>query len=230
MFEGANSYCSNVKYRFGSFWYNFRWDDYVTLFEGPLSKAFAIVPIFAYLIIFNDALLDQFGFSELIGAEDSSYFLEDGSRLRFAYFGLIFLGLGQLLFIWRRPFVLKQAKSQSEYIAFVQSVFTPRDFIEVYGRIESHGHTTLYGNDELRQWESFKQQITDHTIVNYSYKAAIEKFSGLVRCLAIDHYVTYVKTRKTWLLVSLIMVLAGYALLSIPSIDLFFRVVESVFS
>ena len=220
--------CAACKWRFDSLWYRFAWDDYVSLFEGPLSKAFAAVPVFAYLIIFNDALLDKFGFRELIGEEDSSFFLKDVSRLKFAYFGLICLGLGQLLFLWRRPFVLKQARSQSDYINFVRSVFTPRDFIAVYERITREGHTTLYGKDELSQWDIFIAQITEHKMVNYSYQSAIEKFGGLVRSLAVDNYRTYVLKRKFSLLVSLSLVSVGYLLLAIPSIDLFFKVLASV--
>lgn len=168
-----------------TFRYNFRWDDYVGLFQGPIAKSIVFIPVIGYVVLFNDAIIKGFGFTELSGTVDSSFFLGDSARLRLIYFGLISTALGNFIFLSRRPQALKQAKSQSEYVDFARKVFTPRDYNEIYGQISRYGHVTLYGNDMLHLWDEFWDSISGKSTSDYSYSKAIEDHLGLVTCLAI---------------------------------------------
>ena len=214
------------------FVHNFRWDDYVAMFNGIGSKFVVLVPLIGYLIIFNDIIIDNFGFETLIGHSGSELLLTDVTRLKLVYFGLIILALSHLTFRLRKPLALRQVDTQEQYIKFAHEVFSPRDYIEIEGRISKNGHTTLYGKDELCHWESFREAIgrPDSNDKSYNYTEALKRYKNLTTCLAIDNFVYQVTSRKKSLLLSLILYFSGVMLLAVPSIDLFLKVLISSFS
>ena len=67
------------------------------------------------------------------------------ARLKFIYFGLIFLGSANILYRIRRPFVFKIGTNQFEYVENALKHFTVSAYIDIHGLIRHEGHHTLHG-------------------------------------------------------------------------------------
>ena len=99
-----------IKDRWSIFCYNFHWADYSGLFTGNLARVSAFVPLLGYLIIFNDGISQHLTFEKLAPKSAEITFFSGQMRLRLIYFGLIFLGVAELIYLMRRPQVMKLGK------------------------------------------------------------------------------------------------------------------------
>lgn len=217
-----------------TFRYNFRWSDYVWLLNGWTSKFSFAVPIVGYLILFNDSVAATISFDRLTNGQPSFHGLSSDTRLRLLYFGLIFLGISNICYFIFRPHVLRLAENQINYTNTALNIFTLRDYISINDRIGYGGHVTLYGKYYDRDWGDFLQRATgdygdvsDLTSAHWSEAKA--KHENLLRCMLIDHFFYYDTKRRFILLFLLFLSTLGYALIMIPSLDLFIRVVRVIF-
>ncbi|WP_170760382.1 hypothetical protein [Ruegeria lacuscaerulensis] len=83
-----------------------------------------LIPFVGYLVVFNPSFINFFQ-QELPGGIPNTYdwFSElHGQRLVFLYFGLLFLGLGNLLFVILAPDALRKHSDVSGYITEMQGV------------------------------------------------------------------------------------------------------------
>ena len=106
----------DVQFRWSIFIYNFRWSDYVFLFDGWIANCSLAVPVIGYLILFNDTIAQHLSFNRLAGENVIGFGLSALSRLKLIYFGLIFLGSANIIYRIRRPFVFKFGRSEPEYV------------------------------------------------------------------------------------------------------------------
>jgi hypothetical protein len=98
-------------------------------FSGNLVRVAAFVPVLGYLIIFNDGIAQYLTFHRIAPSDpDISFFLASETRLRLIYFGLISLGLAELLYILRRPHVIKLGRDfldyKEKYSSLLHQVFS----------------------------------------------------------------------------------------------------------
>ncbi|MGR3342236.1 MAG: hypothetical protein ACU0DI_03255 [Paracoccaceae bacterium] len=237
---------SVAKGKMASFWYNFYWDDYYNLLNGRVTAAVSLTPIFGYLILFNDYILEDLDFTELVGSDVSTtLFLSSEGRLRLIYFGLILVALARALYVLRMPYVVKQGKNLREYVNLGLENFTVYDFVQLHHRIQNSGHYSVYGKYYTDDWEAFledarwKESGNSHGLSPNKKKEsrsgihsieAKRRHDDLLRSMLIDNYYSGRSIRKYTLATCVIAALTGYLFLLIPSVDLFLRVLQFTFT
>jgi hypothetical protein len=217
--------------KWGSFTYNYGWSDYVYLFDGWVAKCAMAVPIIGYLILFNDSISQHLSFNKLANENLLGFGLSSGARLKLIYFGLIFLGSANILYRIRRPFVFKVGTDQFEYVEHALKHFTISAYIDIHGRIRYEGHHTLHGKYYDAEYDAFlnlalgqKGQRAQRDESTADWTLAKSRYEGLLRSMLIENFYRSNVKRRLSLSCCLFLSLLGYALLLLPSVDLFVKV------
>jgi hypothetical protein len=222
--------------KWSTFTYNYGWSDYVFLFDGWVAKCAMAVPVIGYLILFNDSVLQHLSFNKLASENVSGFGLSSVARLKFIYFGLIFLGSANILYRFRRPFVFKIGTDQFEYVEKAIKHFTVSAYIDIHGVIRHEGHQTLHGKYYDAEYDAFLNlaigEKGDHSQRQEStadWAAAKSKYEGLLRSMLIENFFRNNVRRRFSLSYCIFLSLLGYGLLLIPSADLFVKVLRVSF-
>lgn len=220
-----------------TFRYNFGWSKFTILFDGWVARCAMVVPVVGYLILFNDFVSKHIAFDELAEESRREFLLSAPARLKFIYFGLVVLGLASILYRLRRPFVMKRGRNSDEYVERALSTFVVDDYISVHGSIRHEGHRTPYGDYNAADYDDFLRMVSGDAPRADNFKqqpksnwtTAKQKYEHLLRSMLIEFYFRNETKRRTSLSVCIALALGGYALLVVPSIDLFAKVVIATF-
>lgn len=218
--------------RFNTFWYNFRWSDWVRYIDGWIPRFSVTVPIVGYLILFNDSIAGHVVFTNLIGSP-FAFGLDGGERLRFVYFGLWALGVSNVLFHFRKPHLFRYGVNPVEFTRTGLEHFTYQDFLQMHHTIRHEGHLTLDGKYYDSEWDGFKEaslnkgEGTDRVERTGSWEGAQSKYGSLLRSILNETFFRGDTGRRGWLATCVLLSTVGYALLVVPSIDLFVKVMLS---
>lgn len=228
-----------LKMKWQTFSYNFGWSKYVDLLDGTIPRLSYAVPIVGYLILFNDGIARNLTFLELTSGH-SAIGLSGSARLKMLYLGLVVLGLANILYRWQRPYVLRLARNQTDYVDAGLKNFTINTFVELQGSIRhsSFGHYTVYGKYDPVEWERFlhhalgandggpnsvRKDSTGHWV------EAKARYEHLLRSILIETFFRETtRTRRGWLVACLLIAGLGYVMLAVPSADLFLKVMISI--
>ena len=104
-----------------------RWDKLGAVGRSNLGRLTILIPFVGYLIIFNPSFVNFFR-QELPGGIPNTFeWFSDLHELRlvYLYFGLLFLGLGNLLFVILAPEALRKHSDVSGYIQEMENVASP---------------------------------------------------------------------------------------------------------
>jgi hypothetical protein len=232
MNEAIERLLNDCRLKWAVFAYNYRWSEYVFLFDGWVAKCAMAIPIVGYLIVFNDAVSQHLSFNRLASETTVGFGLSSGARLKLIYFGLIFLGSANILYRLRRPFVFKLGTSQFEYVENALKHFTVSAYIDIHGVIRHEGHFTLGGKYYDAEYDAFLDvaagrktgdgQRDDSTA---DWTGAKHKYEGLLRSMLAENYFRNDIKRRVSLTTCLVLSSIGYFLLLIPSSDLFLKVI-----
>lgn len=220
--------------RWGIFTYNYGWSKYVILFDGWIAKCAMAVPIVGYLILFNDSISQHLSFNKLADENTLRFGLSSLARLKFIYFGLIFLGSANILYRIRRPFVLRIGTNQFDYVEKGLVHFTVSTYIDINGDIRHNGHHTLHGKYYDAEFDGFldmalgKSGAVGRDESTANWLAAKNKYEGLLRSMLIENFFRNNIKRRVSLGICIVLSLSGYILLLIPSADLFIKVMTVV--
>ncbi len=224
-----------MRSKWQGFTYNFAWSDYIGFFDGWLSRVAMAVPIIGYLIIFNDTTVGYISFNEITNKTDVLFYFEGVTRLRFLYFGLVFLGAANLIYRWRRPWVHKFGRDCLAFIEKGLEVFTPSEYIQFHHEIREKGHFTRSGKYYDSEWDRFidlaigiegrdeSQNRPGH------WNQAKSQYEYLLRNILEETFFRHSVERRYSLSLCLYLSFVGYVLLLLPSMDLFQAVIRSTF-
>lgn len=226
-----------VRMRWGIFAYNFAWPDYVWLLNSWLAKAALLVPAIGYAIIFNDAIAQHISFEILASQAPRWGFLTGDMRLRMLYFGAMFLGVANFLYLVWRPYVMKLGATQDEYVGRAMDGFTVLDFRRVNEGIKSSGYdaTTPYGKYSTADFEAFLDlaegapDFPNKRQAHADWSAAKERYGSTLRSMLVETYFRESRTRRYRLSLCITIGLAGLLMLFLPSLDLFLKVLSIIF-
>jgi hypothetical protein len=191
------------------------------------------VLVVGYLVLFNDGVSQHLSFNDLASEHQLSVLsLSASGRLKLIYFGLIFLGTANILYRLRRPYVFRIGTDQFDYVERALEHFTVENYIDANGTIKHEGHHTLHGKYDDAEFKSFIDVATggvtralgSHAAVDWN--AAKSKFEGLLRSILIEIFFRNNIKHRLALTCCLLLALCGYALLLIPSVDLFVKVIR----
>lgn len=221
-----------LKMRWSGFVYNFGWSDYVSVIDGWIPRFSMFFPIAGYLIIVNDQVSDWLTFARLtdgVAAEG----LASGARLRCIYFGLLLLGLSNLLYRARRPYCFRIGASIMEFTRAGLEFFNFGDYIQMHGRIRSEGHISVDGKYYDSEWDGFSQAArnsdegTDEVKRDGHWEESKRQYGDLLRSILREEFLRQDRGRRATLATCLALSGIGYLLLAVPSVDLFIRVTQS---
>jgi hypothetical protein len=224
----------SIKSRWDTFIYNYQWSDYVRYIDGWIPKLALTVPVLGYLILFNDQVSAFIEFSTITGEKAETYGLEGIHRLRLLYFGLIFLGISNFIYILRKPYQFKFGVSFTDYSRTCLEIFTVSDYVYMHGEIRDKGHISTRGKYYDSEWEGFLDAAT-HTGEGTknverdgNWEESKRIYGSLLRDILYETFLRYDRGRRGWLTVCIFISTIGYACLLLPSLDLFIKVVGSV--
>lgn len=233
----------SIKHKWNNFWYNFSWGNYGNILNHPVTNISLFIPIFGYLILFNDNIIGSIEFKELLGETDQKlYFLVSPQiRIKLIYFGLIFIALSRLIYLIRRPYAVKLGHDQFTYTDVALKYFTYSDYLRIHNNIREYGHNSLFGKYYDDDWDAFAEdaiwkesgrldqsnraaKLKSRTRV--SFHEAKQRHEDLLRSMITDSYIGKATQRQMSLLSALALFGLGTVCLLIPSFDLFFRVIQ----
>ncbi len=222
-----------LKARWRSFTYNYRWSDYIAYIDGWIPKLAFTVPIIGYLILFNDSIGELLIFKQLANEDSISFGISGTQRLRFLYFGLIALGVSNIIYRFKKPYQFKFGTNFIDYSRTCLEIFTLSTYIHIHGTIRRHGHLTLAGKYYDSEWDGFleaamnKGEGTDSVLRTGDWEGAKRKYGNLLRGMLEDYWFRYDIGNRVWLTTCILLSTIGYFLLLAPSLDLFIKVVLS---
>lgn len=202
------------------------WSQYADLIDGWIPKFSFFIPLLGYLILFNDQILDFFEISQLTGAEEGS---KNIWRFRVLYFGLILLGVSNIIYIILKPSIFKVAIDENEFVSKCLETFSFEDFQKI--------KMDLNWIEHKDHWEVFRESFFKYSDKNYQpysidrsktwcdLKKINEEF--LIDLLK-SGFRYYDSRKKLGLCFCIGLSSLGYLLLAIPSIDVFIRVIFSM--
>jgi hypothetical protein len=223
----------SIRSKWQTFWYNFGWSDWMGYIDGWVPRFAFFVPIVGYLIIFNDYVGGNIAFQNLLGPENRDFPLDSQSRLRLVYFGLIFLGMSNIVFRLRQPHIFRLGKDRMQVTRMCLDIFTYGDFLNLHGSIRHEGHRTLDGKYYDSEWKGFVEAAlnegegTDHVRRTGDWDKAKKQYGSLLNSILSEFFFRENTSRKWSLIFCIIISTFGYILLAIPSIDLFLKVLLS---
>lgn len=222
----------SLKARWKTFYYNYRWSNYVTYIDGWIPKLALSVPILGYLILFNDDISQMLEFKELANEDSLNFGLDSLHRLRFLYFGLILLGISNLIYKINKPKQFKFGTNILDYTRNGLEIFTISDYNSIYDIIQDKGHKTTYGKINDETWDSFvkfsEHSIDDPSGNDFDWERGKSKFGGFLRRMLQEFFFQSDTKKRIWLTLCISLSTIGYFFLFIPSADLFIKVVVSV--
>lgn len=217
----------------GTFWYNFGWSDWVSYIDGWMPRLSLSVPLIGYLVLFNDTVGESLEFMHITASAVNDFGIDGTQRLRFIYFGLIALGLSNFLYRLKKPFAFRYGNNLVDYTKTCLEIFTLGDFVNMHGNIRSQGHLTLDGKYYDSEWDGFLKEAsnegegTDNVTRTGSWENAKSLYGSLLRSILRETYFRQNTSRRGWLCFCVLLSTVGYALLAVPSADLFIKVLRS---
>lgn len=194
------------------------------------------VPLLGYLILFNDSVSELLTFQVLIGESESSFGLSGSQRLRCLYFGLVSLGVSNIIYRLRRPYIFRFGTNITEYTRTCLEIFTSYDFTQIHHRIRADGHLTIGGKYYDSEWDGFLADArdpdagTEQAKNTGDWSLAVRKHGDLLRAMLSENFFRGETTRRPWLTACLMLSSCGYLLLIVPGADLFIKVAKSSFA
>ncbi len=222
-----------LRSRWQTFWYNFGWSNWAVYIDGWIPRLSLSVPIVGYLILFNDTIGQALEFAHLTSKAVNAFGLTGPQRLRFVYFGLIALGISNFIFRLKKPFAFRFGKNMTDYIKTCLDVFTLQDFVRLHEQIRHEGHLTLDGKYYDSEWDGFLKSArntgegTERVKRDGSWDDARNSYGSLLRSILRESFFRQNTRRRIWLMFCVVLSSIGYLLLSVPSLDLFAKVVRS---
>lgn len=225
--------------RWSVFTYNFGWRNYVEWLDGGIAKISIGFPIIGYLILFNDAIVRNLSFFELTSVH-SHFGLSGGARLKFIYIGLLFIGISNLIYRVKRPYVLRLARDAYTFVEMGLKNFTIGTFIDLHEQIRYSGvgEFTRHGAYYDDEWDAFLDRavgkggegdLRSRNPKALHWNEAKSQYEGLLRDILIETFFREsTQTRRSWLVICLLIAAFGYICLAIPSLDLFIKVIVEI--
>jgi len=135
--------------------YNFSWDQFTWYLNGNVAKAARFVPIVGYLVIFNDYVTDQITFQNLTNEVQSTLFLDPDVRLRFIFFGFLFLAAATAIYVLMRPDTIKIGERLEEFSAYYLKQVPSHVFRRLHQEIRQEEHWAPDGKYYDDDWNLF---------------------------------------------------------------------------
>ncbi len=215
---------------------NLKWSDWVYYIDGWIPKASLSMPIFGYLILFNDGTTNHLiNFTNLTTENEINFSLSDNARLKMIYFAFLFLGVSNFWYRITRPYQFKFGTDFVQYAKNTFEIFTKRKYVEIRTDLQQHGSSIINENRYTTDWDRFQKELiaNSNQVGNDSnagnWELTKNKYGNMLRSILEEYYFLSNTSCRGHLLFCVIFSSIGYALLLIPSVDLLIKVLRATF-
>lgn len=229
--DNKKSTKESIKSYWQIFIQNYRWSDYVAYIDGWIPKLAFTVPILGYLILFNDKISDLLTFEQITNTTIQTFGLSGLVRLRLLYFGLIFLGVSNLVYRVRKPYTFKFGSNSIDYTQTCFETFTFHDYFLLKEKIEYKEPISARGKFDNNTWKIFMEttKYGESGKRRGNWEEAKNTCGHLLRDILIENFLQFDISRRVSLSLCVLLTTSGYLCLLIPSVDLFIKVLLSTF-
>lgn len=213
----------------------YSWDRFSVLFDGWISRSSIFVPIIGYMILFNDFVAEYFTFKLITSQNEGLFMLDQGLRLRLAYFGMIGLGISSLAYFALRPWALTYGTTENEFKNNAFERFSVNDYLLCKEIALKNNDPSFVDRPFDEIWDQFARAVEEY--VNQNKKDQSMRQWVNVRnqynvfLMSLLEHVFYIETRRRLFFLTICIFLSsfGYAILGLISLDLFQAVFRSTF-
>ena len=209
--------------KFYSDWKITQWNYVEKVANNELARIVGLVPLVGYLILFNDEIAGMASFAIISGAENdivSPFILSGIAKMRFVFFGSLFVMFANLIYRVFRPQVLDNSKGDIEFSTRV------RDSYSVY-ELKSMEEQVFSDHWKPRSpffWLVFDQIRRKKPVVS-GYRpdvreAMFSKHGDYIYFLAREWWAGMMHKSRGARLASMILGITGYILLAVPTFDI----------
>lgn len=209
------------------------WKSEPRLFRWPFVKAFAgsefvkfaaAVPVFGYLILFNDDVVGALNFSKIAGVEESEpspFIFSSVTKLRLAFFGGLCMLFANSLQAWLSPRVLLGSSNDFEFAERVVSTYS-------FGEIVAIQEEVLSSNWVWRTpiMQNLNRAAKDRRMPHPPFSGMANKMyivrdhGDYLRGICREWWVGQMHKSRVWRYLILLIASAGYFMLLLPTLDI----------
>lgn len=204
-------------------WKVIRWDAVKGLADNGFTRVVLLIPIAGYLILFNDQISSILSFDALAGVRegDASPFFFDGlTKLRFVFFGSLFVLLSFGLYRVFRPDVLDFSRNDLEFSEVVRQQYSVDELIKIEAEV--------YANSWRERLEAFwivleQPRPRKPVISGFRPDLRSKMFNqrgDYISLLVREYWVGMMHTYRFARVASLLCGVVGYLLLTLPTLDI----------
>jgi hypothetical protein len=196
-----------------------------------VARIIGLVPLAGYLILFNDEIARLASVDTIAGVTDraeSTFLFESVTKLRLVFFGSFFVFVSYVVYrIWRPP-VLDGSSSDIEFAGRVQENYTVQEIATMEAQVFSEGWQPRL--DVF--WIMLGCTRTARILSGWRPDVRgmmLRKHRDYISFLAREWWVGMMHTNRSARLAALVLGVAGYFLLAVPTLDIAQAVLRDMF-
>lgn len=214
-------------------WKFLRWETVKGVASNDFTRVLGLIPVAGYLILFNDEIAGILSFDALAGVagqERSPFFLDGLTKLRLVFFGSLCVLCSFVTYRLFRPDALEAAKSDLEFSELVRQRYSVHDLAQIEERVHSESW--------VERTEAFwivlgKQRAKKPVVSGFRQDVRAYMFSehgDYIGLLAREWWVGMMHTFKPARICALVLGVAGYFMLALPTLDIAQAVLWHIFT
>lgn len=208
---------------------------------GDLARYTITIPVFGYLILFNDTVANLLKFDALTNSAEPLFFTTT-ARLQFVYFGLLLVALASVWFRTRSPEQTKISSSVSEFQKYALENYSTYQIVLTFLKNNREHHfgnfdDTQFSRDDLVKFLSsaapnaialenalydefwfYMSEVSEHDV-------AVRKSREFLMALFEADYIFASHERQLESKAVFLVSGLGFVFLAVPSVEVFVSVV-----
>ncbi|WP_394181442.1 hypothetical protein [Yoonia maritima] len=209
------------------------WKSEHHLLQWPFVKSYAgsefvkfaaAVPVFGYLILFNDDVIASLSFSRIAGVETNEhdpFWLSSLTKLRLAFFGGIFMLAANFLQTWRSPRTLAHSSTDFEFADRVVSTHSFGEIVAMQKEVLSDEWVWRTPMMKSLNRNSRELEIKHPDYSAYADKTVIlRKGQDYLRGLSREWWSGQMHKDWAWRYTIIALASIGYIMLILPTLDI----------
>lgn len=209
--------------KFSADWRIIRWDSVRKVANNDLTRIIGLIPLAGYLILFNDELARIVSFNTIAGAGNeiaSPFILGSLAKMRFVFFGSLFVLLSYIIFKIFSPPELDYSNGDLEFSAHVRDRYGVHDIANMEIQVISDSwkpRTEAHWN-VLGKFQPKKPLVSGYRPDARSHM--FSKHSDYIHFLAREWWTGKMHTFRGARVASMFLGISGYIMLAIPTLDI----------
>lgn len=212
-------------------WRILQWPFIKGLANNDLSRVIGLVPLAGYLILLNDEIARLASFDTLAGVTgntDPTFLIGSVTKLRFVFFGSLFVFISYVICrIWQ-PDVLDNYRSEIEFAGRVQENFT----VQEIASMEKQAFSENWQPRLADFWIILDSERTAPVLLGWRpdvRRSMLVKHGDYINLLAREWWVGTLHINRSARLAAFVFGCLGYFLLAVPTLDIAQAVIRDMF-